>query len=346
MKACVLYAAKDLRVEERPVPEPGEGMVRLKMGGVGICGSDLHYYHIGRVGDAVVTEPMVLGHELCGVVDKVGPGVTGLKPGMKVIVNPTDECGSCEYCRSGRRNLCPSLRYYGSAARTPHVQGIMMEYPLVQARQCVPVGDDMPFDLGACVEPLAIALHALSRAGNVMGKDVFISGAGPVGCLIAAVARLNGAASVSISDMEDFPLETARRLGADHTVKANDAEGIRDLQGRCEVCFEASGSRGGMHTCFDAVKTGGCIVHVGFQLENEVAYPINAMVIRREVTVRGSLRAYQEFPLAARLVESGRLDIRPLITSTFPLDRAEEAILTASDKTRSMKVVLVAPGEK
>lgn len=346
MKACVLYAAKDLRVEERPVPEPGEGMVRLKMGGVGICGSDLHYYHIGRVGDAVVKEPMVLGHEICGVVDKVGPGVIGLRPGDRVIVNPTDECGECEYCRSGRRNLCPSLRYYGSAARTPHVQGVMTEYPLVQARQCVVVGDDMPFEIGACVEPLAIALHALSRAGNVFGKDVFISGAGPVGCLIAAVARLNGASSVSISDMEDFPLEVARRLGADCTVKATDAKGMRELRGRCGVCFEASGSRGGMQSCLEAVGTGGCVVHVGFQLDNEVPYPINALVIRREVTIKGSLRAYQEFPLAARLVESGRLDIRPLITAVFPLEKAEEAILTASDKTRSMKVVLVAPGEQ
>lgn len=345
MKACVLYAAKDLRIEDRPVPEPGEGMVRLKMGGVGICGSDLHYYHRGRVGDAVMEEPMVLGHEICGVVDKVGPGVAGLDPGMKVIINPTDECGVCEFCRSGRRNLCSALRYYGSAARIPHVQGVMMEYPLVQARQCVPVSDTMPFELGACVEPLAIALHALSRVENVMGKDVFISGAGPVGCLLAAVSRLNGATSVSISDMENFPLEVALRLGADHTVHANDTEALNAYRGKCEVCFEASGSRGGMRTCIDTVRTGGDIVHVGFQLENEVGYPINAMVIRKEVTVHGSLRAYQEFPLAARLVESGRLDIRPLVTASFPLDKVEEAILVATDKTRSMKIVLVSPGE-
>ena len=341
MKACVLYAAKDLRIEDRPMPEPGEGMVGLKMGGVGICGSDLHYYHIGRVGNAVVKEPMVLGHEICGVVDKVGPGVKGLVPGQKVIINPTDECGTCEYCRSGRQNLCPSLRYYGSAARDPHVQGVMMEYPLVQARQCVPVKDDLSLVQGACIEPLAIALHALSRAGSVLGKNVFISGAGPVGCLIAAVCRLNGAASVTISDMEDFPLSIARKLGADNTVKADDGEAIAALRNKCEVCFEASGARGGMMACLENAAPGGTVVHVGFLFDELVSYPINTMVIRKEVTVCGSLRAYQEFPLAARLIESGKLDISPLITATYPLDKAEEAILTATDKTRSMKVVLV-----
>lgn len=125
MKTCVLYGPKDLRIEERPVSEPQPGFVRLRMGGVGICGSDLHYYHIGRVGNAVVREPMILGHELSGVVDAIGPGVSGLVPGQKVIINPTDECGTCGYCRSGHQNLCPDLRYYGSAARTPHVQGIV-----------------------------------------------------------------------------------------------------------------------------------------------------------------------------------------------------------------------------
>ncbi len=341
MKACVLYAAKDLRMEDRPVPEPGEGMVRLKMGGVGICGSDLHYYHLGRVGNAVVREPMVLGHEISGVIDKVGAGVSGLEPGQKVIINPSDECGHCEFCRQGRQNLCSSLRYYGSAARSPHVQGVMMEYPLVQARQCVPVSDSMPLDLAACIEPLAIALHALSRAGNVLGENVFISGAGPVGCLIAACASLNGAASVTISDMEEFPLGIARKLGATHTLLANDEKSMKAISGSCGVCFEASGSYGGLRACLENVKPGGRVVHVGFQLKEEVEYPINTMVIRKEVTVCGSLRAYQEFPLAARLVDTGRLDISPLVTARYPLARAEEAILVASDKTRSMKVVLM-----
>lgn len=340
MKACVLHGPKDLRLEDIPLPEPTAGHVRLRMCGVGICGSDLHYYHLGRVGNAVVREPMILGHELSGVVDAVGPGVTGLAPGQKVIINPTDECGVCAYCRSGRQNLCPSLRYYGSAARTPHVQGIMVEYPLVQARQCVVVSNDMPMDQAACVEPLAIALHAVSRAGNLLGKRVFISGAGPVGCLVAAVSRLNGASETCISDMESFPLSIADRLGADRTVMADRPEAMRKIENTCQVCFEASGNIGGMQSCLRNVAPGGTVVHIGFLSSEEVAYPINTMVIRKEATVCGSLRAYQEFPLAARLIESGRLDLTPLISGTYPLDRAEEAIIVASDKTRAVKIVI------
>lgn len=343
MKACVLYGPKDLRIEERPLSHPAPGHVRLRMGGVGICGSDLHYYHLGRVGNAVVREPMILGHELSGVVDAVGPGVEGLRPGQKVIVNPSDECGTCEWCRSGRQNLCPSLRYYGSAARTPHVQGIMADYPLVQARQCVVVDEAMPLTLAACVEPLAIALHAVSRAGNLLGEHVFISGAGPVGCLIAAVSRLNGAASVRISDMEDFPLSVAGKLGADIPLRADDGDALAAQENACGVCFEASGARGGMTACLRSAAPGGTIVHVGFLAEEEIAYPVNTMVIRKEATIRGSLRAYQEFPLAARLIATGRLDIGALVTATYPLERAEEAILAASDKRRSMKVILTGP---
>lgn len=340
MKACVLYGIKDLRIEDRPLPEPQAGHVRLRMGGVGICGSDQHYYQLGRVGNAVITEPMVPGHELSGIIDKVGPDITHLKAGQKVIINPSDECGVCEYCRSGRQNLCQSLRYYGSAARTPHVQGIMLEYPVVRARQCVVVADHVPLDQAACVEPLAIALHAVARAGNLLGKQVFISGAGPVGCLIAAVARLNGAAHIYISDMEQFPLDIAHKLGADVLLHAADKNALRDLENQCHVCFEASGAMGGLQSCLQSVMPGGVLVHVGFLGEEQVSYPVNTMIIRKEVTVCGSLRAYQEFPLAARLVETGRLDMAPLITASFPLDKAEEAILLAMDKTRSMKVVL------
>nr|WP_300686521.1 zinc-binding dehydrogenase [uncultured Bilophila sp.] len=164
-----------------------------------------------------------------------------------------------------------------------------------------------------------------------------------MGCLIAAVARLNGAASVCVSDMERFPLSVAGKLGADLLLSATDAGALAGLENGCDVCFEASGAVGGMNSCLRSVAPGGTVVHVGFLSEEEVAYPVNTMVIRKEVTVCGSLRAYQEFPLAARLVASGRLDLTPLVTAVYPLEQAEEAILAASDKTRSMKVVLTGP---
>lgn len=343
MKSCVIYGPRNLRVEEGPTPDPGPGMVRLRTGAVGVCGSDIHYYHLGRVGDAVLREPMVPGHEIAGVVDAVGPDVSGLRVGDRVIVNPSNECGVCAWCREGRQNLCPDLKYYGSAARMPHVQGVMREFPLVQARQCIPVDAAVPMAQAACVEPLAIALHAVRRAGDMLGRRVFVCGAGPVGCLIAAVARLNGAGEVIISDLEGFPLERARELGADVTINARDEAALERLNGSCDVCFEASGSAPGLASCLMAARRGGDVVHVGFQHANEVPYPVNAAVIRKELSVHGSLRAYQEFPLAARLVGNGRIRLEPLITAVMPLEDAAAAIDLAADKTCSLKVVLAGP---
>lgn len=343
MKSCVIYGPRDLRVEEGPMPEPGPGMVRLRTGAVGICGSDIHYYLLGRVGDAVQREPMTPGHEIAGVVDALGPDVTGIRVGDRVIVNPSDECGVCSWCREGRQNLCPDLKYYGSAARMPHVQGIMREFPLVRARQCVPIGGGASMAQAACLEPLAIALHAVRRAGDMLGKRVFICGADPVGCLIAAVARLNGADEVLISDLEDFPLKRALELGADVKINARDGAALERLRDSCDVSFEASGSAPGLGSCLMAARRGGHVVHVGFQNANEVPYPVNAAVIRKELSVHGSLRAYQEFPLAARLAGSGRIRLEPLITAVMPLADAAAAIELAADKTRSLKVILAGP---
>lgn len=195
----------------------------------------------------------------------------------------------------------------------------------------------------ACVEPLAIALHAARRAGDMLGKRVFVCGAGPVGCLIAAVARLNGAAEVLISDLEGFPLERALELGADTILNARDAAALERLRDSCDVCFEASGSAPGLASCLAAARRGGDVVHVGFQSADEVPYPVNAAVIRKELSVHGSLRAYQEFPLAVRLVGSGRIRLEALITAVMPLTDAASAIDLAADKTRSLKVVLAGP---
>lgn len=343
MKSCVLYGPKDLRIEEKPVPDPGPGMVRLRAGAIGICGSDIHYYHLGRVGDAVIREPMILGHEIAGIVDATGPGVDNLEIGDKVVVNPSDECGECVWCKSGRRNLCPELRYYGSAARMPHVQGVMSEFPIVQARQCIVISPGVSMSHAALVEPLAIALHAVSRAGNLLGKRVFIVGAGPVGCLVAAVSRLNGASWTGISDLQDFPLQKAGKLGVNLAVNATSENALEQLADSCDACFEASGSSRGLDSCLRIVKRGGDVVHVGFQTENHVPYPVNAMLIRKEVSAHGSLRAYHEFEPAVRIMESGQLNLEPLVSGIFPLQEASRAIELAADKTRSLKILLAGP---
>lgn len=343
MKAVVVHGAKDLRIEDRPVPEPGEGQVRLRLCYAGICGSDMHYYQHGRVGASIVREPMVLGHEFSAVVDKIGSGVTGLDAGQAVTVNPTTECRVCEYCMTGHQNLCPELRYLGSAAKMPHTQGIMQEYSIIPARQCIPLPHGLDLKSAACVEPLGIAMHAASFAGNMTGRRVFVSGAGPIGCLVASVAALGGASEVIVSDIQEFPLRTACALGATSTLDARDAAAIAALENSCDICFEASGSQAGMVSGQRAVRAGGVFVHVGYQPEELVPYPVNRMLLQKEVTVRGSQRAYHEFRTAVAMLAAKRLDVAPLITGVYPLEQGEEAIIAAGDKTRSMKVLVSGP---
>ncbi|MDR1829065.1 MAG: L-idonate 5-dehydrogenase [Methylobacteriaceae bacterium] len=343
MKAVVIHGAKDLRIEERPIPEPAEGEVRLKLRYVGICGSDMHYYHEGKVGVSVIREPMVPGHEVSAVIDKLGPGVEGLSVGQPVTANPTTNCGTCSYCLTGHQNLCPSLRYLGSAARLPHTQGVMQEYSVLKAYQIIPLPDTLDLKIAACVEPLGIALHAVSFAGSFIGKKVFISGAGTIGSLVAAVVKMGGASRVTISDVQAFPLETAKKLGADVAVNALDKEAMDSLAEGFDVCLEASGSTPGMNACIRNVKPGGRLIHVGYQPEALVPYPVNPMLLVKEVTACGSQRAYFEFAVAVDLLSAGRIDVAPLITGVYPLESAEEAIKTATDKSRSMKVLLKSP---
>lgn len=343
MKAVVVYGEKDLRIEEKPLPQPGADSVRLQLCYAGICGSDIHYYEHGRVGASVVREPMVLGHECSAVVDAVGSDVTGLAVGQFVTVNPTTECRSCEYCLSGRQNLCPELRYLGSAARLPHTQGIMRDYSVVPARQCIPLPAGLDLKVAACVEPLGIALHAASFGGALTGKRVFISGAGPIGCLLAAVTSLGGASEVIVSDIHEFPLHIAEKLGATRTLDARNEAAVSALENNCQVCFEASGSLAGMVSGQRAVAAGGRFVHVGYQPEETVPYPVNKLLLQKEVMACGSQRAYHEFRTAVNLLATGRLDVRPLITGVYLLEKAEEALLAAGNKSQSMKILLAGP---
>jgi L-idonate 5-dehydrogenase len=165
-------------MENRPEPQPGEGEVIVRFGAGGICGSDLHYYHEGRVGNFELGEPMVLGHELAGEVVQVGAGVSAVQPEQRVAVNPSRPCLRCGYCLSGRSNLCKNVRFNGSAARFPHVQGGFAELFSTSAEQCVPIPDNLSYPAAACAEPLAVTLHAVARAGSLLGRRVLVTGAG------------------------------------------------------------------------------------------------------------------------------------------------------------------------
>src|SRR5881409_786136 len=227
MLACRIHAKEDLRIEPAADPEIGPGQVLIRLGAGGICGSDIHYYFEGKNGSFVIREPLIPGHEASGVVAKVGPGVTRVKPGDKIAVSPSQACGQCDYCREGREQLCRNMRFLGSASLYPHVQGMFCEYFVMGERQCYPVGGDVSLGELAFAEPLAVGLHAVNRGGELLGKSVLITGAGTIGCVTIMAARLAGARTVAVSDILDRPLEQAKRVGADVTLHAQrDAQSL------------------------------------------------------------------------------------------------------------------------
>jgi L-idonate 5-dehydrogenase len=245
-RAVVVHAPHHLELETRDTPEigPRQALVRIHVGG--ICGSDLHYYHAGGFGTVRIKAPMILGHEISGIVEAVGAEVTGLAPGQRVAVNPSLACGQCANCRKGLRNHCSDMRFFGSAMRWPHVDGGFRDLLVCDASQAVPVRDRVSLAEAALAEPLAVCLHAVARTGSLVGKRVLVTGAGPIGSLTVAVARLAGAVEIVATDIVDQPLAMARRLGADVALNTRDAPDALAAHtrehGRFDVHFEASGS--------------------------------------------------------------------------------------------------------
>ncbi len=335
MRALVIHGVSDLRVDERPEPAPGPGEVEVRIVVGGICGSDLHYYHDGGVGDFRLREPMVLGHEVAGTVARVGPGVAGIRGGDRVAVHPARPCGACDSCRTGRSNLCTDMRFLGSAARFPHMQGGFSELLVVSAAQVVPVPDHLALDRAVFAEPLAVGLHAAHRAGDLHGRDVLITGAGPIGILAVLAVRRAGASRVIVTDLVDEPLAVARAVGATDAVNVRtDGSPLPAV----DVAIEMSGAPAGLASCLNAVRRGGRIVTIGLMPPGASAAPLN-LVTTRELEVLGSFRFIGEYAEAVSALADG-LEIGPLMSGIFPLSRAREAFDLASDRTAATKVQL------
>jgi L-idonate 5-dehydrogenase len=340
MLACRIHAKDDLRIEPTEDPQIGPGQVLIRLGAGGICGSDLHYYFEGRNGSFVIREPLIPGHEASGVVAKVGPGVTRVKPGDKIAVSPSHACGHCDYCREGREHLCRNMRFLGSASLYPHVQGMFSEYFVMGERQCYPVAGDISLGELAFAEPLAVALHAVNRGPVLMGKSVLITGAGTIGCLTVIAARLAGARQITVSDVLDRPLATAIEVGADRTIRADrDADALAVPQ--FDVAYEVSGSFAALKACVAAVKRGGTVVQVGTLPHEPLPFVVNE-IMGKELDLKGAFRWGIEFDWAVDYLSSRRVDVLPLLSGQFPLQDAVKAFELAKDKTRSTKVQVIA----
>lgn len=341
MKAVVIHAAGDLRVENRDEPALGPAEVKVKVGAGGICGSDLHYYKHGGFGTVRLKEPMILGHEIAGTVVEVGESVAGLETGQKVAVNPSLPCGRCKFCQGGLQNHCLEMRFYGSAMRFPHVQGGFREVLTCDVSQAVPVPDHLSLTEAAFAEPLAVCLHAVTRAGPLLGRRVLVTGAGPIGLLTAAAARLAGAAEIVVTDIVDAPLAIARVMGADRTVNVaadpNALSAYETEKGVFDVMFEAAGVGLTLVAGLKLVRPRGILVQIGQGAE--ATLPMS-LIVTKELELRGTFRFHEEFAMAVGAISDGRIDVKPLLTEVVGLDRAGYAFDLAADKSRSMKVQL------
>ena len=339
MLAAVLHGAHDLRIETRDDRGllPGEVRVQVRFGG--ICGSDLSYFNKGGVGDFKVREPLTLGHEVAGDVVEVAPSAGFEAPpvGTRVAINPSRPCLQCGFCRTGRENLCRGMRFLGSAALMPHVQGAFSETVVVRADQCVPVPADMPHRLAACAEPLAVALHGVRRAGAVLGANVLVAGAGPIGLLCLAAAQHAGAASVTVTDLFAAPLAIARRMGASQTVNVrDDADRLEQLAGAAggfDVALEATGAAASIVAMPALMRPGGRIVQLGMLPPGATPLPVN-LLMAREIDLVGSFRFHEEFAIAVAALANGRIDVGPILSATFPLAEANAAMALASDRAQ------------
>ena len=338
MKAVVVHGANDLRVDERPDPAPGTGEVLIAMEWGGVCGSDLSYWRHGGSGTAVLRHPLVLGHEVAGRIAGIGTGVNGREVGERVTVHPAELVGDgCLPDRiAGRTNLYPRIRYFGSAAFDPHTDGGFSELRVVRADQVRPLPQGVSTEHGALAEPLAVALHAVHRAGDLRGRGVVVNGAGPIGSLVVAAARYRGAATVVAADIADSSLAVAKALGADET--RNLAAGDT-LPEDAEVVFEASGAPAALGNVLRATARGGTLVQVG-NLPGSAVSAVLGDLVTREISWIGAYRFVEEISDALHAMCDG-LDVSPLITHRFDLDRAAEALAVAADRTSgSSKVML------
>jgi L-idonate 5-dehydrogenase len=341
MDALVIHAPGDLRVEDVPTPQVEPGQLRVRVRAGGICGSDLHYFQHGGFGTIRIKEPMVLGHEVAGVIEELGDDVRDFVVGERIAVNPSRPCGICRYCQQGLQNHCLDMRYYGSAMRMPHVQGAFRKEIVVDSSQAWRLADGVSDGEGAMAEPLAVAIHAVNRAGPLLGKSVLITGCGPIGALIVVAARRAGASHIVVTDMVAQPLRSARKVGADETINvAEEPDGLAGFtgdKGSFDVLFEASGNERALRGGFDVLRPRGIVVQIG--LGGDMSLPINT-IVAKEFDLRGAFRFHEEFGTAVELINKGLVDLKPLISASLPYRDAGRAFALAADRSQAMKVLL------
>jgi len=334
-QAAVLYAPHDVRIEERPVPKPGPREVLIEIKAVGVCGSDVHYYEHGRIGSYVVRQPLILGHEASGIIVDVGEGVNKGRVGERVAIEPGIPDGVCEQCRSGRYNLCPNVRFFG----TPPIDGAFTNYVTIPENFAYKLPDQMSDEEGALIEPLSVGLWACRKAMLRGADHVLITGAGPVGVLALKVALALGATQITMTDVSPQRLEMGRKLGATRTVNVAETP-LTNVGVEADVLIECSGNQKALMDGIRSLRPAGKAVAVGMSPDEEVSVPMSFLQ-NREITLTGTFRYANTYADAIALVATGRIDLKPIITGHYTLEETEQALQATKNDPANIKSVVV-----
>ncbi|HQK94931.1 MAG TPA: NAD(P)-dependent alcohol dehydrogenase [Armatimonadota bacterium] len=345
MRAAVLHGTRDLRVEDVPVPTTlGPHDCRVRVGAVGVCGSDVHYYEHGRIGPFVVEKPMILGHECAGTVVEVGAHVKGITEGQRVAIEPGVPCRRCRFCHEGKYNLCRDVVFLA----TPPVDGAFCEYVVSPADFLFALPDAMTLEQGALVEPLAVGVHAARRGGVKPGDTVAVIGMGTIGLLTLQAAAAHGATRAIAADVQPNRLAAAGQVGATRLVNAASESVVEAVHEEtnglgADVVFETAGTVATVQQTTECVRPGGVVVLVGLPPESEFPFDVMSL-LNREFDVRGVFRYANAYRACVDLIATGRVNVEPLVTARYRLEEAEEALVFASTRKDScIKVAVTVP---
>lgn len=332
MRASVMTGVGTLVIEDRPVPTPGPHEVLVEVAAVGVCGSDVHYYRHGRIGDFVVEDPMILGHELSGRIAAVGGGVDPGRVGQRVAVEPQHPCRRCAQCKAGRYNLCPEMKFYA----TPPIDGAFCRYVTIDDDMAHPVPDSISDDAAALLEPLSVAITTMRKAGIVPGSSILIAGAGPIGVICAQAARAFGASRIVVSDLVAARRERVLEFGATEVLDPM-VDDVAALDPKVDAFVDASGAAPAVVSGIKAVGPAGKVVLVGMGAD-EVALPVGYLQ-NWEITVTGVFRYTDTWPAAIHLVTSGAVDLDALVTGRYDLEHVGDALDSDTDPASLKSIV-------
>jgi L-iditol 2-dehydrogenase len=341
MKVAIQTDLGKLEMIERDIPQVKSNEVLVKLEYVGVCGSDLHYYEHGRIGDFIVEYPFVLGHECAGSVVEIGTDVKHLKIGDRVALEPGKTCGQCEFCKTGRYNLCPDVVFFA----TPPVDGVFQDYVAHEAALCFKLPENVNSMEGALIEPLAVGFHAAITGEAKFGQTALVSGSGCIGLVSLLALKALGLSKIYVSDMVDKRLLKAKSLGATEVINVGEKDlvkTVKELNGGngVDLVIETSGNEKAAASGIGALKKGGTLVFVGYSPSGMMNLPIGA-ALDKELTMKTIFRYRHIYPLAIDAVAQGKVDIKNIVTNVFDFADVQNAMdQSAKNKTEIAKAVI------